>query len=351
MEAISDGALAALAGLGGGVLLGLAARLGRFCTLGAIEDALYGRDPARLLMWPLAIAVAAAATALAAAAGWAAPAASLYLATAWNPVASVLGGLAFGYGMALAGNCGFGALARLGGGDMRSFVIVLVTGISAYAALSGPLAALRVALFPVRELAPGETPHGLAQLGAEATGLSPTVLSLVIALALAAAALAPRALRAAPRLALWAAVAGLAVASGWIGTSWVAARAFDPVAVASHSFTRPLGDSLLWLMTASGGGIGFAVGSVGGVLAGAVLGSLWEGRFRWEACDDPAELRRQAAGGVLMGVGGVVALGCSVGQGLTAFSVLAVSAPVTAAAIFAGAALGLRQLIRGFAPG
>ncbi|MGM0584878.1 MAG: YeeE/YedE thiosulfate transporter family protein [Pseudomonadota bacterium] len=351
MEAISDGGLAALCGLGAGAPLGLAARLGRFCTLGAIEDALYGGDRARLLMWPLAIAVAAAVTALAAAGGWAAPAESLYLSTAWNPAASLIGGLAFGYGMALAGNCGFGALARLGGGDMRSFVIVLVTGISAYAALSGPFARLREALFPIRRLAPGETPDGFAHIGAEALGLSPTVVALALAGGLAAAALGPRELRRAPQLAVWAAVAGLAVAAGWIGTSLVAARAFEPVAVASHSFTRPLGDSILWVMTASGGGLGFAVGSVGGVLAGAVLGSLWEGRFRWEACDDPAELKRQAAGGVLMGMGGVVALGCSVGQGLTAFSVLALSAPVTAAAIFAGAALGLRQLIRGFQPG
>ena len=61
----------------------------------------------------------------------------------WNPAASVIGGLMFGYGMALAGNCGFGALARFGGGDVRSFVIVLVMGVSTYVVLQGPLAALR----------------------------------------------------------------------------------------------------------------------------------------------------------------------------------------------------------------
>ena len=107
---------------------------------------------------------------------------------------------------------------------------------------------------------------------------------------------------------------------------------------------------MLYLMTSSGRSLSFGVGSVIGVLVGAFAGSVIKGHFRWEACEDPRELKRQIGGAVLMGVGAVVALGCTVGQGLSAFSVLAYSAPVTAAAIFAGAALGLRQLISGFLP-
>ncbi len=103
-------------------------------------------------------------------------------------------------------------------------------------------------------------------------------------------------------------------------------------------------------MTASGSSLSFGIGSVAGVLAGALLGSLRLGHFRWEACDDPRELRRQIAGAALMGSGAVVAMGCTIGQGVSAFSLLAYSAPVTFAAIFAGAAFGLRQLITGFAP-
>jgi uncharacterized protein len=87
---------------------------------------------------------------------------------------------------------------------------------------------------------------------------------------------------------------------------------------------------------------------VGGVVLGAFIGSMIKGHFRWEACEDPRELRRQIIGAAIMGVGAVIALGCTVGQGLSAFSVLAVSAPVTFLAIFAGAAFGLRQLIEGF---
>ena len=85
------------------------------------------------------------------------------------------------------------------------------------------------------------------------------------------------------------------------------------------------------------------------MLVGAFVGSLIKGHFRWEACEDPRELRRQIMGAAMMGVGAVIALGCSIGQGISAFSLLAFSAPVTFAAIFAGAALGLRQLIVGFA--
>jgi uncharacterized membrane protein YedE/YeeE len=109
-----------------------------------------------------------------------------------------------------------------------------------------------------------------------------------------------------------------------------------------------VGETLLYVMMGSARAPSFAVGSVTGVALGAFAGSLLKGHFRWEACEDPRELRRQIIGAAIMGVGAVLALGCTVGQGLSAFSVLAFSAPVTFAAIFAGAALGLRQLIEGF---
>ena len=58
MESLSVGVFAALVGLGGGIILGLAARLGDFCTLGAIESAFYGNSQSRLRMWGVAIGVA-----------------------------------------------------------------------------------------------------------------------------------------------------------------------------------------------------------------------------------------------------------------------------------------------------
>jgi len=102
------------------------------------------------------------------------------------------------------------------------------------------------------------------------------------------------------------------------------------------------------VMTSSGNTISFGTGSVLGVVIGSLLGCLLKGHLQWEACEDPRELRRQLAGAVLMGIGAVIAIGCSVGQGLSAFSVLAYGAPVTLACIVVGAAIGLRQLIEGF---
>ena len=337
----------AVIGLLGGIALGLAARIGRFCTLGAIEDALYADSRVRLQMWAFAIGVAVVTTFGAAAFGLLDLDIARYLRIGWNPAASIVGGLLFGYGMALAGNCGFGALARVGGGDFRAFVIVLVMGLSAYATVSGPLAHLRVWLFPVDTAT--SNPMGFAHLGAAATGVSPIHLGLLIGAAIVALSLLGQ-IRRTPSALLWATVVGLAITSGWIGTGWIAREGFSGNEVVSHTFAAPLGETMLYLMTASGNSLSFAIGSVAGVLLGAFLGSLIKGHFRWEACEDPRELRRQVLGAVLMGIGAVVAVGCTVGQGLSAASLLAVSAPVTMAAIFAGAAIGLRQLITGFLP-
>jgi len=346
---IGEAGAMALVGLAGGLALGLAARMGRFCTLGAIEDALYGGCDIRMRTWALAVAVAITAVHAMAGLGWMDPAATFYVAGGWNPLAHAAGGLLFGYGMALAGNCGYGALARLGGGDLRGFVVVLVMGVSAYVVLSGPLATARLAAFPP-DLLSGTIPPSFAALAAAATGLSAPTAGLAIGLAIAGAALGSARMRADRGAIAWGTVVGLAIASGWAGSAWIATHGFAGETLQSHSFARPLGDSLIWLMLASGLSVGFALGSVAGVLAGATLGSLIRGQFRWEACDDPRELRRQMAGAVAMGAGGAVALGCSVGQGLSAFSVLAYGAPLTVTAIWLGAWAGLRHLIHGFAP-
>ena len=138
LEGFPEHYLVAAIGLFGGILLGLAARLDRFCTLGAIEDVLYGGSDTRLRMWGVAIGTAVCGSFALMASGAVAAADTYYLSIRWMPWASVLGGLAFGHGMALAGSCGYGAIARLGGGDLRSFVILLVMGVSTYVVLKRP---------------------------------------------------------------------------------------------------------------------------------------------------------------------------------------------------------------------
>jgi uncharacterized membrane protein YedE/YeeE len=346
LDRFSEPTLMAFAGLFGGILLGLAARLGRFCTLGAIEDLYYGASSVRFAMWGVALGVAIIGTFALSATGLLTLSETLYLSAGWNPYASVVGGLMFGYGMAMAGNCGYGALARMGCGDLRSFMIVTVMGVSAYVALGGPLSALRLALFPIPEA--GSIPSSYAHLLAGYLAVDLHIVGITLGALLIIITLFHKGLRASPSSIGWGVVAGLAIVSGWAGTQWVTAHGFDRSIVVSHTYTAPVGETLLYVMTSSGNTISFGTGSVIGVVIGSLLGCLLKGHLRWEACEDPRELRRQLAGAVLMGIGAVIAIGCSVGQGLSAFSVLAYGAPVTLACIVLGAAIGLRQLIEGF---
>ncbi|MEM9523426.1 MAG: YeeE/YedE family protein [Pseudomonadota bacterium] len=339
LDILGDGQLAACAGAFGGVLLGLAARMGGFCTLGAIEDHLYGGTSLRLRMWGLAISLSMLGVAGLTAFDLFAPETALYLATGWNPLAVIVGGLMFGVGMAFTGHCCHGALARLGGGDLRAFVVVLVIGISAYMTMAGPLAYARNWLFPVD------------------TDLSKSIadwLSLPFAPVAAAAGTlgvvwmlsAPAFLRQRAMIG-WSVVITCAIVSGWAATYWISTHGFDADPVRSHSYAAPIGETLLYTMTMSGSHIDFGIGSVLGVIAGASLGSLIKREFRWEACEDPRELRRQLFGAFLMGSGAVTALGCIIGQGLSAFSVLAPSAPLLLLAIYLGAKFGLHAIIAG----
>ena len=262
---------AALSGLLGGVLLGLAARLGRFCTLGAIEDLFYGGSDKRLRMWAVAVGVAIVGTFSLIGLGAIDPFQTFYLAQSFNPWAAVVGGLLFGYGMALAGSCGYGALARLGGGDLRYFVVVLVLGVSSYVALSGPLAYVRVWAFPTSAT---EVPAGIAHGLSALSGISATAIGLVIGLAVLLAAISGTSIRNSPMAIFWAAVVGLAIVTGFWATQWIAEESFGEIGVGSHTFSAPPGETILWLMTASGASLSFGMGSGGGVLAGAFAGSL-----------------------------------------------------------------------------
>ena len=344
IETLNPGAIAALIGCAGGIGLGLAARLGRFCSMGAIEDALYQGSNIRARQWGVAIGVAIIGVFTLIGFGLFDPKQTAYLSLKWSPVASILGGLMFGYGMALAGNCGFGALARLGGGDLRNFVIVIVTGLSGDIPLTGPLAQLRVPFFAPH---PAQTPAGIAHWLTE-FGLPLVPVGLTIGGVILILALSSKSFLTMHKSILWGALVGAVIVSGWAGTAWLSDLTFQATPIVSHTFAAPIGDSIFYVMMSSATSLNFGVGSITGVLIGAAIGSLLKGHFRWEACDDPRELKRQILGAALMGVGAVLAFGCTIGQGISAFSVLAFSAPVTMAAIIAGAALGLRQLIYGF---
>ncbi|MBF9043608.1 YeeE/YedE family protein [Rhodobacterales bacterium HKCCE4037] len=334
-----------LIGALGGLLLGLAARLGKFCTLGMIEDVHYGHDFGRMWMWVTALGVAMMANLAAQEMGWLDLSEVALLGTRLSVAGAIVGGLLFGYGMAQAGNCGYGVLARLGGGDIRALMIAVVMGVSASATIFGILRPLRLQLF---ETTPSPSnPQSVLSLLESGFGGSSALLGGLLGAGLLVASILYQSQGKRLSRSIWGAVAGLAISIGFIGTYQVASTGFGAWDVESHSFTAPIGETIHYAMFSSGLGPKFGIGSVLGVIIGAAIGSLIQDGFRWEACEDPRELRRQIGGAAMMGVGAVLAAGCSIGQGLTALSLLSFTAPLVAGSIWLGTWLGLKHLIIG----
>jgi len=345
MEEWSAGTIAALGGLTGGIILGFCARWGRFCTLNAIENAVLGADDSGLRSWAVAIAVAIFGTYGLDHAGLIDVSSSFYLADPTSLTATIAGGLLFGFGMALVGTCGYGCLARIGGGDLKSMVTFLVMGITAYATVRGATAYFRVTMFPqpTEQTEPASVIHHLNLL----TGVGLHNLAYVISALIVCVCLASASFRAQPKKTLVGALVGLIIVWGWFSTGVLATNEFEPYPLQSYTFSAPLGETVMYFMTMTGSNLRFGIGAVIGVVIGAAITSIALGHFRWEACDDAREMRRQIFGGFLMGVGSVTALGCTIGQGISAASSLSISAPVALVSIFIGAWFVLQVLIEG----
>lgn len=325
--------------LAGGAVLGCAGRYGRFCTLGAIEDAAYGRDWDRLRAWALATCIALVATQAMALSGAIDLREAVYVSTPYTVAAYVIGGLAFGLGMALVGTCGFGTLLRLGGGDLKALVTFGTIAVTAYAALRGLASAGRLAL------ANGLPVPRAGALSPGSGTLAEQLAAVALATGLGAFALHRLSLASRPRLLAAGTAVGLAVAFGWWATG-VAGR--DPLEVArleSYTFVAPLAQALMYAMTSATATLDFPHGAVLGVVLGAFAAARAEAQFRWEAYDDAREMRRHLAGGALMGVGGVTALGCTIGQGVTGISTLSLGSLLATGSILVGARAGLYWLI------
>lgn len=343
------GWLLPIAGGLAGIVIGAAARYDRFCTLAAFERFWYANDSSGLRTWMLAATVAIIATQALSLSGLVDLRQSFYLDPAFGWTGAIIGGVAFGFGMALVGTCGFGALVRLGGGSLRSLVVLLVLGLSALAAQRGLIAQGRVVV--VDNLAADLSFAGDQSLGSLATALLGFDASLltavvVVALLLAWVFSAPGYRRRFSNI-LTATIIGCTIAFGWLATSWAAQHAFEPVQIEAGSFVVPVGDTIIQFVAFTGVLPDYGVGLVIGVALGAALVAWRRHDVRWEACDDARELGRHIVGAFLMGTGGVFAMGCTIGQGVTAASALAVSAPLVMLSIALGARLGLSYLLEG----
>lgn len=334
-----------LLGFALGVALGFVTRRGRFCTLGAIEDARYRNDNRRLLSWIVAIGVAIAGVHLLELWGGLDLSRSIYLGSRLEWGGLILGGLLFGFGMALNGTCGLGTLRQLGGGDLKALVSFLVIGVSAMMTMRGLTGIGRIAVTEPLTL---QLPSGFSQRLPEIAGLSGSAVSaaaVIVGGLIALFALLQIGLRSNLRFAGTGAAVGALIVLGWWATGIAGFDDFDSRRVESFTFVGPLGETLYYFMLSTALQPDFPVGAVLGVVTGAFIAAKSNGSFKWETSSSASDMKRRLLGAFMMGVGGVTALGCSVGQSVTGLSTLSIGSVLATVSIVAGARAGLYLLI------
>ena len=333
--------------------------------MGALADIVNMGHWGRLRMWALAVAVAILGTAALGLAGWVdvSQAVTMRPRLAW--LSLLVGGAAFGVGMTLAGGCGNKNLVRLGGGSLRSAVVLLVIAVSASMTLRGLFGQWRNDwLDPVAVdlAATGLKDLGLPGLLAHLTGLAPRTAWFaaagVCSLGLFAWIFSEARFRANRAQVLGGAALGLLIVGGWyvsghLGlaenpeTLEIGYQATNSRTIESMSFVGPLayGLDLLLRWTDQSLHLSFGIATAAGVAVGSLLAALAGGSFRWEGFASLADLRNQLLGGVLMGFGGVTALGCTIGQGLTGLSTMSIGSALALAGIVAGSVATLRYIL------
>ncbi|MCC0016800.1 MAG: YeeE/YedE family protein [Rhodobiaceae bacterium] len=349
MDGLDASAALPLLGLAAGIVLGYTARANRFCTMAALERLWYAGDATGLRTWVLAGAVAMAATQGLILAGVIDISTSFYMVNRFMLSGAVLGGLMFGFGMALVGMCGFSAVVRLGGGNLRALVVLMVLGLAALSAQRGLLGQVRILLVDnlAIDLAPVHD-QSIGSLLSFALGRDVTALTMLVLVGGALAwVFSDAGYRAKASQIVAGIVIGLVIPFGWLSTTWAAANAFTLVQLEAGSFVVPVGDTIMHFSTYTATIPDYGVGLVLGTLFGGALAAWRRSEVRWEACDDGRELGRHLFGAALMGIGGVFAMGCTVGQGLTGVSTMALTAPVVLVSIALGARLGLAHLVEG----
>ena len=345
----------AVGGLIIGLFFGFVVQRTNFCTMGSISDMLSFDDSRRFRAWILSAVVAVVGAQILHHAGAVDLSKSMYRSATFDWAGAILGGLIFGFGMVFAGGCASRNLVRAGSGDLRSLFVVIIIAIAGYMTIGGLFGPARAALAQATSInlkGFGLADQGLGTLLAHATRMSADTANIAAAAALALIVggwcFADARFRASRMHVVSGLLVGLAVVAGWALTGLAADELADSSAgPASLTFVRPAGDALEWLQRFTAQRIpGFGVATVFGVLLGAFLGAVTSGRFHVATFSDASDTRRNIFGAVLMGMGGVVALGCTVGQAVTGVSTLALASFVVFAAIVGGGVLGVKTMER-----
>ncbi len=347
--------------VGGFVLaaaFGAIAQRTHFCTMGAVSDIVVMGDWTRMRMWLLAIGVAMVGFNMMVWLGWVDPANSLYGGTRFMWLSALVGGAMFGFGMVFASGCASKTLVRVGGGNLKALVVAIVLGLTAIATLKGLPAVARVAsVDAVYITLPAQ--QDLPSLASHAFGVPKGAITLALGAlmggGLIAWALARPEGRRGETLLAGLGIGLIVVAVWWLSgvLGFVAEdpNTLEPAFLAtnsrrmeSFSFVAPVGYALDLLMVFSDASNRLTLGIVAvvGMVAGSAAQALASGQFRWEAFRGVQDTADHLMGATLMGIGGVTALGCTIGQGISGVSTLGLTSFVALAAILAGAVAALR---------
>ena len=336
-----------------GAAFGVVARLGRFCLLrglrqqmGLDAEVTTGQAPA-LQAFALALAVALLASQGLQALGLVDLAQAALARPSFSLLGVLIGGILFGVGMVLARACGARSLVLLAGGNLRSLVTLVFLALGAQLAMTGVLTPVRLWL---QSLSTVSLDHATLPEYLNASNPSSSLwlalFVLIATLLLIVYALLRPALRKSPLQLFCAVTVGLLVATGWWVTAHIGVDEFEPARLTSLSFIGPISEAMLYLQLSTGRDVPLGLMLSGGVLAGAFIAALLSGTARWEGFDSTGRLAASAGGGLLMGFGGVLAAGCSIGQGLTGLSTLSFASLPAVAGILLGAILTLALYCR-----
>jgi len=343
------------------VVFGAIAQRTQFCTMGAVADIVNMGDWSRMRAWVLAMGVAVIGFNAMVGVGWVQASNSVYAEPRLLWLSNAVGGAVFGFGMVLASGCGSKTLVRMGGGSLKSLVVFCVLALAAYATLRGAFSVMRVATLDrvSLQLPTGQDlPSLLAHATAGPTQVWAWALGLGIGGAMVAFALARAEGRCGDVL-----LSGLGLGAVIVAVWWVSGRlghltehpltledtfiATNTRRMESFTFVAPIAYTVDWFILYSDKLklLTLGIASVVGVVVGSAAVALATGSFRWEGFAGTEDTANHIVGGALMGVGGVVALGCTVGQGLSGVSTLALGSFIAVAGIMGGAVLGLRWQI------
>ncbi len=339
IDTVGETGAAAVGGVVLGLLFGFLAQRSAFCTRSAVLDITRSRGMKALAVWSAGFATAVLGVQLLLYRDALSVVDTRFFGTPQSLSGAVFGGLLFGIGMALARGCVSRLLVLGASGNLRALFCILVTGFVGWATYDGILVPLRnwFSGFLSTAAVGGNDLLALAGLSQQGAGVAIGLVLALVALAVS--------LRARPGL--WSVLGGigvgLTIVGGWYFTYQLSTQVFEPIQAESLSFIRPLATTAN-VATGAESAIGLDQGLLAGTLVGAFLASILFGEFRIATFSEPGtpSILRYATGSVLMGFGGILAVGCTIGAGFTGGSVLAVSSLLALAAMVAGAALADR---------